>query len=57
MPKTLTTKPFDAAEYLDSEEAIIAYLTDALACKDNAVIQQALHTAVRAREMHAIEWR
>jgi probable addiction module antidote protein len=47
-------KDFDAAEYLDSPEAIAAYLTDALATNDQAQISQALGTAARAAGMSNI---
>jgi probable addiction module antidote protein len=43
------TTRFDSAEYLDSDEAIIAYLEEALATDDRAFITQALGTIVRAR--------
>lgn len=33
---------FDAAAYLDSEEAIVAYLTDILAANDPALLVTAL---------------
>ena len=43
MPKV---KPFDAAKYLDSEEAIAAYLTEAL--EDPGMIAVAIGTITRA---------
>jgi probable addiction module antidote protein len=45
---------FDAAEYLDSEEAIAAYLSDALASGDGAQIGQALGTVARVKGMAGI---
>ena len=44
---TKTTK-FDAADYLDSEEAIAVYLNDALETGSPAEIQLALGTVARA---------
>ena len=43
MPKIA---PFDAAKYLDSEEAIIAYLTEAL--EDSNFVAVAMRTIARA---------
>lgn len=54
MAITLTTKPFDAAEYLDTDEAVAAYLADALESGDATVFQEALQTAARARGMSEI---
>ncbi len=51
---TLKTRKFDAAAYLDSEEAIAAYLDDALATGDSAQISQAIGTAARAKGMAVI---
>jgi len=51
-PATHTiTHPFDAADYLDDEQSIAAYLSEALASGDMAHFQAALHTAARARGM------
>ena len=52
MPTNLT--PFDAAEYLDSPEAIAAYLQDALADADPGEFQHALGVVARAQGMSAI---
>ena len=41
------TRPFDAAEYLDSPEAISAFLADAFASNDIAEIADALGIAAR----------
>lgn len=43
--------PFDAAEYLDSEEMIAVFLTDALEDGNPDVILHAISTAARARGM------
>src|SRR4051794_14028549 len=45
------TGPFDAAEYLDTEEAVAEYLTDALESDDPAFIAHALGVVARARGM------
>lgn len=45
---------FDAARYLDNEEAIAAYLTDILAANDPALLASALGDIARARGMSEI---
>jgi probable addiction module antidote protein len=45
------TRPFDAAEYLDSAEAIAAYLEAAFEEEDPAFIADALGTVARAKGM------
>lgn len=50
----LKTRPFDAAEYLDDDETIQAYLEAALGTSDAAFIAQALGTVARARGMSQI---
>ena len=45
---------FDAAPYLDSEEAIAAYLTDILDANDSALLASALGDIARARGMSEI---
>ena len=45
---------FDAAPYLDSDEAIAAYLTDILAANDSALLAAALGDIARARGMSEI---
>ncbi len=45
------TRPFDAAEYLDSPEAIAFYLEEAFATEDSAFIAHALGTVTRAKGM------
>jgi probable addiction module antidote protein len=54
MTTPLKTKPFDAAEYLDDEAAVAAYLADAFESGDDAVFQEALQTAARARGMSEV---
>jgi probable addiction module antidote protein len=48
------TRPFDAAEYLDSPEAIAVYLSEAFETSDASYITEALGTVARARGMSAI---
>lgn len=45
---------FDAAPYLDSQEAIAAFLTDVLAKQDAALLASALGDIARARGMAEI---
>jgi len=45
---------FDAALYLDSEEAVAAYLTDILESGDSALLAAALGDIARARGMTEI---
>lgn len=45
---------FDAAPYLDSEEAVAAYLTDILAANDAGLLAAALGDIARARGMSEI---
>ena len=51
---TIQTTVFDAAEYLDSDEAIQAYLAAALETSDSAFIAEALGTVARAKGMTQI---
>lgn len=51
MTAKLKTKPFDAAEFLDTDEAVAAYLADAFDSGDDQVFQEALQVAARARGM------
>ncbi|GLR85564.1 addiction module antidote protein [Bradyrhizobium iriomotense] len=48
------TRPFDAAEYLDSSEAIAAYLSEAFETNDPSFITEAIGAAARARGMSAL---
>ena len=46
---TLETIPWDAAEYLDDNESIAAYLAEVMEMGDPAHIVHALGTVARAR--------
>src|ERR1700733_13024037 len=48
------TKPFDAAAYLNSSEAIAAYLSEAFETHDAAFITEALGTVARAQGMTSV---
>ena len=48
------TKLFDAAAYLDSPEAVAAYLSEAFETHDASFITEALGTVARAKGMAAI---
>ena len=52
--KITKTTRFDAAQYLDSDDAINAYLEEAIASNDPAFITHALGTVARARGMSRI---
>lgn len=52
--KTPPSRLYDSAEYLDSNEAISAYMEDALETDDPAFIAHALGTIARARGMSKI---
>jgi probable addiction module antidote protein len=52
--KKLKTFPYDSAEYLDTSEAINAYMEEALETGDPAFISKALGTIARARGMSQI---
>ena len=47
-------KKFDAADFLDTDEAIIAYLNEALTYKDPKFFVEALGDVARARGMTSI---
>lgn len=51
---SLKTTPYDAAKYLDTEEAVAAFLADAFDSGDDAVFQEALQIAARARGMSEV---
>lgn len=51
---SLQTRPFDPAEYLDTPEAVRAYLADAFETNDAAFIADALGVVARASGMSAI---
>jgi probable addiction module antidote protein len=46
--------PFDVADYLDSPEMIAAYLSEALASGDIALIMAAIGDVARAKGMAAV---
>jgi probable addiction module antidote protein len=52
--KSPVTRPYNSAEYLDSDEAITAYMEEALETGDPAFIAKALGTVARARGMSQI---
>lgn len=52
--KTADLPDFDATPYLDSEEAVAAYLTDILQANDAALLAAALGDIARARGMTEI---
>ena len=55
MAKTkLQTTAYDSAQYLDSSEAISAYMEEALETEDPVFIAHALGTVARARGMSEI---
>jgi probable addiction module antidote protein len=51
MSKTTGITPFDASEYLNSEETIAAYLNEALASGDEDVVLAAFRDIAKARGM------
>ena len=51
---SITITKWDPAEYLDSEEAIAGYLSEAMIIGDQALIVHALNTVARARGMTQI---
>jgi probable addiction module antidote protein len=48
------TKAFDTASYLETDEDIAAYMTEALASGEAAVVAHALGTVARARGMSRV---
>ncbi len=50
----MKTKPFDPAEYLDNDEAIASYMTDALETGDPSFVADALGVVARARGMSEV---
>ena len=50
-PAKVATRPFDPAAYLDNDEAMAAYLDEALEMGDAAFIADALGVVARARGM------
>jgi probable addiction module antidote protein len=51
---TVTVTKWDAAEYLDNDETIAAYLADVMESGDREHIVHALNTVARARGMSQI---
>lgn len=49
--RKLRTTPFDAAEYLNDEQTVVAYLNEVLAEGDPSAVVAALGTVARARGM------
>jgi probable addiction module antidote protein len=55
LPKRRTkTKPFDAADYLDSPEMVAAYLTEAFESDDPSAIAMAIGAVARSHGMSAV---
>ena len=54
MIEKIKTRPFDPAEYLGDDEAVAAYIEEALEIGDPAFIADALGVVARARGMSAI---
>ena len=52
--KTKRSKPFDAAKYLGSDEAIAEYISEALLTGEIEVIAHAIGVAAKARGMSGI---
>ncbi len=50
----LETRPFDPALYLDGEEAVVAYLNEALGTGDAAFVADALGVVARTRGMAGV---
>jgi probable addiction module antidote protein len=48
------SKPFDASEYLDSDEAVADYITEALLSYDLEAVTNAIGVAAKARGMTRI---
>ena len=53
-PTKLETKPFDIAEYLDNEEIIAEYLSEAAAVENPDVLLSAIGDVAKARGMTEI---
>ncbi|MCP4780086.1 MAG: putative addiction module antidote protein [Hyphomicrobium sp.] len=48
------SKPYDPAEFLDTDEVLAEYITEAFATEDAAEIAHAIGVAARARKMAQI---
>lgn len=51
---TITFIPFDPAEYLKSDEAILAFLSEAFSSRDPQHIADAIRIATKAKDMSDI---
>lgn len=51
---TIRTTPFDAADYLDSDEAVAIYMSEALETGEPAYIAHALGKVAKARGMSQV---
>lgn len=51
---TITFTPFDPAEYLKSDEAILAFLSEAFSSRDPQHIANAIGIAAKAKDMSEI---
>ena len=49
--KTKKSRPFEADKYLDSDEAVAAYISEALSTYDADLIARAIGVAAKARGM------
>jgi probable addiction module antidote protein len=54
MAPAKTSKPFDAAKYLDDDEAVAEYISEALRTQDIDTITHAIGIAAKARGMTEI---
>jgi len=54
MAKARKSRPFDAAKYLDSDEAVCEYISEALLTCDVNMITHAIGVAAKARGMTQI---
>ena len=53
-PRSKKSKPYDAAKYLDSDEAVAEYITEALQTGDAELISHAIGVVAKARGMTKI---
>lgn len=53
-PRVKKSKPYDPAKYLDSDEAIAEYITEALATGDAELVSHAIGVVAKARGMTRI---
>ncbi len=50
----LTTRPFDPADYLEGDDAMLVYLNEALETEDAGFVSDALGAIARARGMGGV---